>query len=240
VHDAPAISPDSRVVLVSPKEPGNIGAAARAMKNMGLSRLALVAPRCDVGLAYTLASHARDVIDGATLHDTLYDAVAGHSSVVGTTARPRKGHLLAGTPREVAPRLPQHGNAVVFGREESGLSNEELDLCTAYITIPTAGEYASLNLAQAVLIVVYELLLARSAPREAPANPLPARAAMEALHQHWLDFMLESGFTDEQRSEHASRTWRRIIERSQPDEKETAFLRGLASQGIWATRHRKS
>lgn len=230
-----------RIVLVSPKGADNIGSVARAMKNFGLDDLWIVAPRCKLSDAQKMAVHAFDLIERATVVDTLLEAVGELEFVVGTTARDRKDHAVPVSPREIAPRfLAEASSAVVFGREEHGLFNDELDLCQAFIKIPTEGEYISLNLAQAVQVIVYELLLARAvAQSAAPSRPIDApatRAETEGLYAHLLEFMLEVGYTDEHRQDHALRRFRMIFNKASLTKHDVAFTRGLLSQGLWASR----
>jgi len=153
--------PGPRIVLVRTKDAANVGAAARAMKNFGLDELVLVAPRCRIDhRAEALASHAEDVLHAARVVDTLEEAIAGTTLVMGTSARERAAaNYPVLEPRAAAARLTD-GTAVLFGPEDHGLANEELTRCQAHVVIPTTG-YASLNLAQAVLVVAYEVALAR-------------------------------------------------------------------------------
>ncbi len=229
------------IVLVSPKGPDNIGSVARAMKNFGLHDLRIVAPRCKLSDAQKMAVHAFDLIEAATVTETLLEAIGELEYVVGTTARERKDHSVPQTPRVLAPKFVDHpSSAIVFGREEHGLFNEELDLCHAFIRIPTDGEYISLNLAQAVQVVVYELLLAREtaalAPALAPRDQLAKRHELEGMYAHLLEFMLEVGYTDAQRQEHPLRRFRRIFDRADLSNHDVSFVRGLLSQGLWAAR----
>ena len=153
-----------RVVLVDPNHPGNIGAVARAMKNMGLSELHLVRPKAFPHAEATArASGADDVVDAARVHEEFADAIADCGLVVGTSARQRHLPWDLVEPRECAQEIAaaaQVGNvAVVFGSEKYGLLNADLARCNRLVTIPTASEYASLNLAMAVQVIVYELWL---------------------------------------------------------------------------------
>ncbi len=222
------------MVLVSPKNPGNVGAAARAMLNMGARDLRLVAPRCDhlSGEARALAVHAGEVLQAARVYATLAEALADRDLAVGTTARER-----ADLP---APRLPAQWRALfqvaaapalVFGPEESGLSGDDLALCQATVRIPT-GEYASLNLAQAVLLVCYEFLQGGDAPpverKRAP------REEMDGLYAQLRDLMHLIGYTDEQRERHTLRLWRALLDRAEPSSAEVRLVRGFLSQARWA------
>ena len=156
------------IVLSEPKDPVNIGGVVRAMKNMGLGRLHLVraenfAPRRIEGVAHT----GMDIIRSAGIFDRLEDAVAGAGLVVGTTARGRRVRRSYRRPREAAEEIlsvaAEQDVALVFGREDRGLSNHDLDLCNRIIVIPTHPEHSSLNLAQAVMIVAYEILMGSEA-----------------------------------------------------------------------------
>jgi tRNA/rRNA methyltransferase len=226
------------IVLVSPKEAGNVGSVARAMKNFGLTDLRIVQPRFLLEKSLLMAVHAHDVIEGARVYDTLLEAVGECELVAGTTARVRRDHAPPITPREAVPRFSSTpSSAIVFGREEHGLYNEELDLCHVHIRIPTDAAYVSMNLAQAVQVVVYELMLGRTNPEPVPQlGPQADRRALEAMYAHLLTFMLEVGYTDQNRQDHALRRFRQIFDRAQLNASDVAFVRGLLSQGLWASR----
>ncbi|MEM6431054.1 MAG: TrmH family RNA methyltransferase, partial [Deinococcota bacterium] len=152
----------TQFVLVRPKKSANIGAAARGMKNFDFKELYIVAPRCKLDAnAYALASHAADVLDEAVICDSLPEALASCQLALGTTARSRVAEDPVYTPREATQAFPHNATALVFGPEDFGLSNEDLQHCQAYITIPT-GDYASLNLAQAVHVMAYEWFVSRT------------------------------------------------------------------------------
>lgn len=238
------------VVLVAPKQAGNIGSAARAMLNMGVSDLRIVAPRCDLqdSQARAMAVHAVELMDRARIYATLAEAVADCQVVVGTTARERKyGHAPL-FPAEVRALLPASGLvALVFGREESGLTAEEFALCQHNIRIPTA-EYASLNLAQAVLICCYELSQAgRVSNPEQPSSaatvaawavrddhsPVAERATLEGFYQHLGQIMTETGYAEDQKLNHMLKRYRVIFDRAQLSQYEVGMLRGLWSQMLW-------
>ena len=153
------------VVLHQPQDLVNIATAVRAMANMGLERLTVVDPaEFDPWRITGIAHRTEPIVEAVTLAATLEEALAEATYVVGTSARPRTAQRNYRRPRDLAPRIlrrAQSGNvAIVFGREDRGLSNEALDLCHEVMVIPTAPEYSSLNLAQAVLLVSYELFLA--------------------------------------------------------------------------------
>lgn len=222
------------VILVSPKSPGNIGSSARAMLNMNVRDLRLVAPRCDPldEEARRLSVHAESLLHAARIYPTLADAIADRDFCVATTARERKNLPVPRLPSQVRPAVETAAApALVFGPEESGLTSEDVALCQASVRIPT-GEYASLNLAQAVLLLCYEFVQAREeAPPTFKAAP---REAMDGMYEHLLKFMLRIGYTDETRAPQTMRHWRALFDRAKPTEREVQFLRGLWRQGLWA------
>ena len=225
-----------RIVMVNTSHPGNIGAAARAMKNMCLSELVLVSPReFPSAEASARASGADDLLAAARVFPTLAAAVADCRVVIGSSARLRavKWPLLA--PREageLAVAEAAHAPvAVVFGRESSGLSNSELDLCTHLVHIPTNPEYSSLNVAMAIQVISYEILVAASERpvRHGPTVPLASNAEMEGFFRHLAQALDEIGFTDVRRSEKLMRRLRRLFHRAAPDSEEINILRGILS-----------
>jgi tRNA (cytidine32/uridine32-2'-O)-methyltransferase len=226
-----------RFVLIGTTHPGNIGAVARAMKNMGLSRLCLVRPKLFPSAEATArASGADDLLEHARVCDTLDEALAGCRLVVGTSARLRTVEWPRLDPRQCARRLldeAPHGDvALLFGRESSGLSNEELDRCHYLVHIPANPEYSSLNIAQAAQILAYELLVEAGGPPVAaePPPPEPATAEMmEGFFAHLRQALEEIGFADPQQSDRLQRRLRRLFLRARPDRDELNILRGVLS-----------
>lgn len=230
-----------RIVLVGTQHPGNIGSAARAMKTMGLSRLMLVAPqRFPDREAYALAAGANDLLDVAEIHPSLASAVADCHLVIASTARHRTVPMPELTPREGAQRLlaaQAAGEvALVFGRERTGLENDELQLCHAAITIPANPDYSSLNLAAAVQVLAYELRVARLA--QAPAAPaapveqddLPAEhGEMESFFAHLGGLLDDIDFHKGKAPDMVTQRLRRLFLRAQPDPRELRILRGIFS-----------
>ena len=223
-----------RIVLVEPSHPGNIGAAARAMKTMCLDALVLVRPaRFPDAEANARASGALDVLRQARVVDTLDGALQGCALVAGTSARRRDLGPPAITPRACAAKLcetpPDIDVALLFGRERTGLTNEELERCHFLVHIPANPEYSSLNLAAAVQILAYELLLARtSTPAATDGDALPASVEeMEGLYTHLESAAIASGFLDPQQPKHLMRRLRHLYNRAQPDRTEINILRGL-------------
>ncbi|MCZ8132308.1 MAG: RNA methyltransferase [Steroidobacteraceae bacterium] len=234
-----------RFVLVATRHPGNIGATARAMKTMGLSELVLVAPETFPHADATArASGADDVLAKARVVATLAEAVADCGLVYGTSAHVRSRYYWPGlTPREAAPRLQaaaREGHAaVVFGTERIGLTNEELEGCHALIHIPTDPEFDSLNLAQAVQVIAYELRLALDLPPLRPARdvPLAPVAELEQLWAHFDAVLREVDFTDRNGGPHLLRRVKRILSRAELDQHEVNILRGILS-AVQAKRRR--
>ena len=224
------------VVLVSPKHPGNVGSAARAMLNMGASELRLVAPRCDhlSSEARALAVHAAGLLDSAKVYATLAEALADRDLAVGTSARERSDLPPPRTPATLRPLVRAAVRpALVFGPEETGLSSDDLQLCQATVRIPT-GDYASLNLAQAVLLVCYEFL--QGGDDTVVTRKVADRSEYEGMYAHLYTTMLEVGYTDDLRGRHTMRLWRAALDRAQLSEAEVRLVRGLLQQARWAAR----
>ena len=229
-----------RIVLVRPIYGGNIGAVARAMKNMGIRDLALVNPRPDVDWneARQRAYRALDILESQRRFASLAAAVADCGLVAGTTARPGLYREHARTPREWAPRLLEAALdmpvALVFGPEDSGLTNEEIAVCTQIIQIPSSEDYPSLNLSHAVMVCCYELFVASGTffPREerSPEAPSHLRERMFAM---WRSALLAIGFMDEQKADHMMMGLRRILSRGPLTVADVKILMGIARQAQW-------
>jgi TrmH family RNA methyltransferase len=223
------------VVLVRPREEGNVGSAARAMANMGLSRLLLVEPAPALGgTARAFAVGARAVLDGAVRAPSLTAALASFRRVVGTTStRDRRLGIPFLTPRELPAWLAQDSpdtpTALVFGPEVGGLTNEELALAGAVVTIPCSPVQPTLNLAQAVLIVAYELFIARGDTQAGDAWEEPPAAAEEidGLLGHAADVLAEVGFARDDSFPGVLRDLRRLAARAAPASRDVRILRGI-------------
>lgn len=225
-----------RIVLSHPSHPGNIGAAARAMKTMGLSRLVLVNPKCfPDGEAKARAAAAADVLDNALVCASLSEALAGTSLALAVTARRRDLATAIRWPRQAAAELvagTAHGDvALVFGHETSGLSNEEVALCHAPVSIPANPACSSLNLGAAVQVLCYELRLAAEDPGDAPSGALePARfEEVEGFIAHLERAMVKSGFLDPEKPKRLMSRLRRLFARTRLEKEEVAILRGILS-----------
>ncbi|MCI0652971.1 MAG: RNA methyltransferase [Methylococcaceae bacterium] len=226
-----------RIVLVGATHPGNIGAVARAMKNMGLTRLVLVEPkRFPSADATSRAAGADDILCRAVLCGSLEEAIADCGIVVGTSARPRTIASPVISPREcarlVAGLHPDTQKAVVFGREHSGLTNAELDLCGYWMTIPCNPDFRSLNLAAAVQVVGYEFFTTFHAGPVCAAigkDPPASSARVESFYKHLYEVMVSVGFIHPDKSRSVMRRIRRIFNRAHLENREIDILRGLLS-----------
>lgn len=226
-----------RIVLVQTSHPGNVGAAARAMKTMGLSDLALVAPRAfPSDEATARASDADDVLEQARVVGTLEEAIGDCGFVAATTARPRSASVSwpVADPRDCAVRLLGEAEAapvaLVFGPEQSGLTNEHLARCQWLVQIPTGETYASLNLAMAVQILCYELRVAHgggvSAPEPRAAPPATA-ADLESFFGHLERLLDDAGYLRPDHPKQLRLKLRRIFQRAAPDRNEINILHGM-------------
>ena len=226
----------ARIVLIETCHPGNIGAAARAMKTMGLRELYLVKPRqFPCAEATARAAGADDVLADARVVMTLAEALQGCTLVLGTSARLRSLRWPVVNPREAAQLAASQADnqklALVFGRERSGLSNEELSLCHQLIHIPVDPAYQSLNLAAAVQVVAYELRMARVDTRieqvpEPGESPAPAEA-MQGFLTHLEETLVEVGYLNPDNPRHLLHRLRRLFHRARPTRNEINILRGI-------------
>ena len=242
----------TRFVLVEPSHPGNVGAAARALKTMGFSRLVLVAPRvpqvhCDPE-AIAMASGADDVLAAAHIVPTLADALAGAQWSLALTARTREYGPPPGAPRQAvrdACRQVAHGGdiALVFGNERTGLSNDDVERCSALAHIPANPAYSSLNLAQAVQVLAYELRLAYLGDGEpgaalpgaeavpgasATGMPLATSDDIERMYVHLENALIALDFLDPANPKKLMSRLRRLFARSGLEREEVNIVRGMA------------
>lgn len=226
------------VVLVRPARAANVAAACRALKNMGLGSLVLVDPPEITPEARALAYGAWDVLDGARRARDVGEAVAACTLVVATSGKADPSAL---APRELVARAPSLAaggrTAIVFGPEANGLRRDELDLCPWRVHIPAAAEHSSLNLAQAVLLLAYEIRLAATEVRAAPVlSPAPAGEVEEALGALG-EALVAIGYLNPENPAAILAELRRLLARAQPTPREVALLRGLARQIGWAGRN---
>jgi tRNA/rRNA methyltransferase len=226
-------------VLFSPKSSGNVGAAARALKNMGCADLRLVAPRdYDPRAAAAMAVHADDVLERARIFPDLATALDDRTLTVGTTSRVGPYRNETRTLRNAAPALIAESGAnrvaIVFGPEDFGLTNLEIAQCQRLIMIPTAPEYPSLNLAQAVIVVAYELMLAAGAARTPmESTELASASEVEAMHRRMAEALVAIGFLPEDNPGHLMFALRAMLGRSGIRPRELDILNGIARQVRW-------
>jgi len=231
-----------RFVLVGAQTAGNVGSAARALKNMGFQRLVLVSPQCDpLGVeARRLAVDAADLLDSAELHDDLDRALTGATMTVGATTRTGKQRSPHWRIDELANEMLRHADAhslaIVFGREDSGLTDDELDRCSHLIYLPSSRAYRSINLAQAVLLVAYELRRSRLAARPDPLPQPAEHQEREAMFEHLEEALREIGFLKDDPAESIMRRLRRVLGRRELSAAEVKLFRGIARQTLWAAR----
>ncbi len=207
------------------------------MKNMGLARLYLVEPKCFPSADATArASGADDILCRAAVCGSLLEAIAECGLVIGTSARPRTISWQVLSPRKCADLIarlsPETEVAVVFGREDSGLTNRELDLCGYWMTIPCNPKFSSLNLAGAVQIVAYELFSASSLElrcTEIESQQLASSARVESFYNHLYEVMVSVGFIHPDRSGSIMRRLRRLFNRAHLEDREIDILRGILS-----------
>ncbi len=238
-----------RLVLLEPQDPVNIAAVVRAMKNMGVSELRLVRPvEYDVTRIELVAHDTRDIVERIRHYDTLEEALADCVSVAAFTARRRAARRTILTPREMAPGILRRAEegpvALLFGREDSGLPNDALDMAHLVVTVPTT-EHKSLNLAQAVLIALYELHLGVPAATRQLAPPRKeARAATLAEFERYFGdvgrALREIDFFRTRNPELILRTVRSLVFRAVPDARELQLLRAMALEVVKALRRARS
>ena len=232
-----------RIVLVEPLYGGNVGSVCRAMANMGLSDLVLVTPRnIDMEEARMMACHAAHLLDARREVASMAEAVADCGLVMGATARRGLYRQHARTPREWAPHALASSEttriAMVFGREDNGLSNDEVALCTQIIQIPTSEEVRSLNLSQAVMVCCYELFVASNTFERPEEKCAEASSALrERMFAIWKEVLFEIGFMKEDKAEHMMLGLRRVLSRGSLSEDDVRIMMGIARQASWAAKH---
>ncbi|ASG67508.1 rRNA methyltransferase [Francisella halioticida] len=232
-----------RIVLVEPSHSGNVGSTARAMLNMGLTNLWLVNPKKGIDdEAIALSCHATEVVKGAIIVNSLDQALEGIYYVVGTSARVRKVSLPIEPISKVATNIlnkiqkSDEKIAILFGRERTGLLNEELLMSNVHAYIPSNEGYTSLNLAQAVQLVAYEIhkqmiesIDAKSVPEYNHLHKKASIKELQGLYQHLENSMLNTGFLDKDKPGHVMDKLKRLFQRSELESQEVNILRGFLS-----------
>ena len=238
-----------RIVLINTTHPGNIGATARAMKVMGLSSLHLVTPKIFPHAdATALASGADDILQRAVVHDSLDSALADCPLVLGTSARLRSLPMPMFDARRAARQALQesaaHEVALLFGRERYGLTNEEMMRCQFLVNIPANPDYSSLNLAQAVQIMAYELRMAALGVADFALPPLDWEPVddtqMERFFEHLEQTLLDIRFLNPRQPKKLMMRLRRLFNRARPDQNEINILRGILKASQEAAETRRS
>lgn len=236
------------LVLDQPKDVVNIGGVMRVMKNFGFTDLRLVKP--DAFDAYRLegiAHRSMDLIESCTIHDDLDEAIGDATFVVGTSARTRTAGVTYSRPNEVAATVAERTRdgttAILFGREDRGLTNEALDRCHAVVVIPTSPDYTSLNLAQAALVLAYETFLAidggeEELPKGRRATRPPTHEELEEAFSAMADGLTRLDFYKARKEEAVMRTLRTLISRAAPDLREARLIRAIGYEiGNYLDRH---
>ncbi|MCZ6872875.1 MAG: RNA methyltransferase, partial [bacterium] len=230
------------IILVRSQSPGNIGSVARAMHNMGLSRLSLVQPqRFPHAEARMMACNAQTLLQQAQVYHSLSEAVSTCHWLIGTSARRRQYRKPPLNPRALAHKLPglcqQHQVGIIFGPEDAGLTTSELNLCHELMVIPTVSTATSLNLAQAVMVTCYEILQARYHPRSRQMPALASVQETEAMYEHLRQAFAIRGFSDTYQIERVLDGLRRLFDRVELEQRDVRLIRGIARQLGWALRH---
>ncbi|MDQ5987166.1 MAG: tRNA (cytidine/uridine/adenosine-2'-O-)-methyltransferase TrmJ [Syntrophus sp. SKADARSKE-3] len=232
------------VVLQRPKYAGNVGSVARAMKNMGLSRLVISeADPFPADAMKMMSTHfAADIIDGIMYSPRLAEALADCQYIVGTTARLGSVRGPVVSPREMAERIvgisQQNRVAILFGSEDKGLSNDELRFCHGLVTIPVSEELTSLNLAQAVMVLCYEVFLAGTAKKSSFTPKLATSSEIEGMYGQLKDVLMEVGFLNPQNPEYFMTHIRRLFSRTHLFSRDVKIIRGICRQVTWAVRNK--
>ncbi|PAR57016.1 tRNA (cytosine(32)/uridine(32)-2'-O)-methyltransferase TrmJ [Vibrio metoecus] len=238
-----------KVVLVGTSHSGNIGSAARAMKVMGLSQMVLVDPQCQVDAqAIALAAGASEIALNAQIVPTLEAAVADCGLVVGTSARSRTLDWPMLEPRQCGEKLiaeaEQHHVAMVFGRERTGLTNDELQLCHYHVCVPANPEYSSLNLAMAVQLLSYEVRMAflamdQNQSQEQRDQEYPRHQELELFYEHLEKVITQTEFISAQQPGQVMNKLRRMFTRARPEAQEINILRGILTSVQKSIVHKK-
>lgn len=225
------------IVLVGSLYPGNIGSVARAMNNMGMSRLTLVNPQCQVDeQSYGMATHAKKILKNLNIVTTVREAIAGSGYVFGTTARSRRWRNIV-NPKEMAQHalsvLQTNRIAILFGPEDAGLTNEDLELCNEVVTIPTARGAKSMNVSHAVLVSCYEFYCAAQLPLGPERIELAPTKEVEDMYDHMENALLKIGFLNLQNPGHFMGRFRRIFTRAGLTGTDVNYIRGVFRQLLW-------
>jgi tRNA/rRNA methyltransferase len=231
------------IILVGTKYPGNIGSAARAMFNMGLSRLILAAPQCSINEeSFRMAKAGKPILESARAFRSLKSALRGIRLLVGTTGKSGGYRSQVFAPRALAPRILDHAEqqkvGILFGPEDTGLVDEDLQLCHLLVRIPTQHDASSLNLSQAVMVLCYELLLGNLKREPARVPKLASVEQIEAMYEQLEKSLLDIGFLQPQNSKHMMLLLRQMLGRAGLEVPDVGILRGIARQIAWYSKQK--
>ena len=232
------------IVLKGPKFPGNVGSAARCANNMGIGKLIVVGNReLDDEAVRQMATHeSKEIVDGIHHFDTLDEALAGFEWVVGTTARQGSGRGPFLSPRRMAESLvavsPENRIALLFGPEDTGLTNDDLRFCQTVVTIPTVG-FKSLNLSHAVMILCYELLVARMDDEVKFLPKLASSREIELMYTQLKAVLQAIGFLNPENPDYWMMHIRRLFARTTLQAREVKIIRGICRQIEWYGDHKE-
>jgi tRNA/rRNA methyltransferase len=226
------------IVLAHTKYPGNIGSAARAMFNMGLTQLVLAAPQCAINdESYRMAKSGKAILESAKICKSVKSALRGIRFLAGTTSKSGGYRTQAYSPRTLALKILAHAAqqkvGILFGPEDTGLVDEDLRLCQMLIRIPTQHRGHSINLAQSVMVLCYELLLASLEREPARVVRLASLEQVEAMYAQLEGALLDIGFLQPQNTDHMMFTFRRMLGRAGLEPSDVGVLRGIARQIAW-------
>jgi len=232
------------IILANTKYPGNIGSAARAMFNMGLTQLVLAAPQCVINdESYRMAKSAKPILESAKICQSVKSALRGIRFLAGTTGKSGGYRTPAQTPRTIIPRILGHAAqqkvGILFGPEDTGLVDDDLQLCQMLIRIPTQKKGHSINLAQSVMIVCYELLLGSFERVPARAVRLAPLEQVEAMYAQLEGALREIGFLQPQNATHMMFKLRQLMGRAGLEPADVGVLRGIARQIAWYANARR-
>jgi tRNA/rRNA methyltransferase len=232
------LSENIAIILAGTKHPGNIGSAARAMFNMGLDQMILAAPKCEINdESYRMAKGGNGVLDSARVRKNLKSAVRGIRLLVGTTGKSGGYRAPAFSLRSLVPRIldqaSQQKVGILFGPEDTGLIDDDLQLCQLLIRIPTQHKAHSINLSQAVMIVCYELLMGSLGRDPARIPKLASLEQIEAMYSQLETALFDIGFLQPQNARHMMLRIRQLLGRAGLETPDVGILRGIARQIGW-------
>jgi len=226
------------IVLKQPRYPENIGATARVIRNMGMGKLVVVDPEnCDLSKVRKLATHfASDIVEQMAVYENLQEALSPYNYIVGTTARLGKNRLQINTPSKVAENLfsiaEENLIAILFGPEDKGLTNEDIRFCNALVNIPTA-EFSSLNLAQAVMVICYEIFIARQNKRREFTPRFASRYELEGMYEQLKEILVRICYINSDNPDYGMNKLRNFFSRLQLQAREVSVIRGICRQINW-------